>query len=106
MIYIMIKTQIQLPETLYRELKRVAAEREMSLAEVLRRGAEYITQVYLPIEKGKPDAGLPGPFNVGVKGDPFANPNWRYELSERSMGTHVARETRRSSYGARIKKKR
>jgi predicted DNA-binding ribbon-helix-helix protein len=30
----MIRTQIQLPDALYREVKRVAAEREMSLAEL------------------------------------------------------------------------
>ena len=48
-IPIMIKTQIQLPDRLYREAKRVAEEREMSLAEVLRRGVEYITRVYPPL---------------------------------------------------------
>lgn len=36
----MIKTQIQLPDTLYRDLKRLAAAREWSLAETLRRAAE------------------------------------------------------------------
>ncbi len=45
----MIKTQIQLPDSLYREAKRVARERELSLAEVLRRGVEYITRVYPPL---------------------------------------------------------
>lgn len=45
----MIKTQIQLPDGLYREAKRVAKERELSLAEVLRRGVEYIARVYPPL---------------------------------------------------------
>ena len=36
----MIKTQIQLPDALYRDLKRLAAAREWSLAETLRRAAE------------------------------------------------------------------
>ena len=45
----MVKTQIQLPDRLYREAKRVAAERELSLAEVLRRGVEYIARVYPPL---------------------------------------------------------
>jgi len=45
----MIKTQIQLPDGLYREAKRVAEEREMSLAEVFRRGVEYIARVYPPL---------------------------------------------------------
>ncbi len=46
---IMIKTQVQLPDELYKEAKRVAREREISLAEVMRRGIEYITSVYPPL---------------------------------------------------------
>ena len=42
----MVKTQIQLPEHLYREAKRIAADYEMSFAEVVRRGLERITQEY------------------------------------------------------------
>jgi hypothetical protein len=36
----MVKTQIQLPNDLYRELKRLAEAKEWSLAETLRRAAE------------------------------------------------------------------
>jgi len=50
-VAIMIKTEISLPDRLYREAKRVAEEREMSLAEVLRRGVEYITRVYPPLSE-------------------------------------------------------
>ncbi len=42
----MIKTQIQIPDELYKRAKEVAKEREMSFAEVTRRGLEYITSVY------------------------------------------------------------
>ncbi len=42
----MIKTQIQLPDDLYRAIKRVAAEKEWSLAETLRRGAEQLLQQF------------------------------------------------------------
>ena len=38
----MVKTQIQLPDALYRDLKRLAAAREWSLAETLRRAAEQL----------------------------------------------------------------
>ena len=38
----MIKTQVQIPDHLYREAKRVAAENEMSFAEVVRRGIEKV----------------------------------------------------------------
>ena len=46
----MIKTQIQLPDSLYHEAKRVSRERELSLAEVIRRGVEYVTRVYPPLK--------------------------------------------------------
>ena len=36
----MVKTQIQIPEELYRSLKRLAKAKEWSLAETLRRAAE------------------------------------------------------------------
>lgn len=36
----MVKTQIQLPDELYRALKRLAEAKEWSLAETLRRAAE------------------------------------------------------------------
>ncbi len=95
----MIKTQIQLPDALYQEVKRVAREREISLAEVLRRGAEYITQAYPPVDRTSKDVDLPGPFNVGLADDPFSNNNWRYHLHERVAPT--AREHRSNRYGKR-----
>lgn len=39
----MVRIQIQLPDALYAEVTRVAREREMPLAEVVRSGVEYIT---------------------------------------------------------------
>ena len=45
----MIKTQVQLPDELYKEARRIARERQMSLAEVMRRGIEYMSQVYPPL---------------------------------------------------------
>ncbi len=50
----MIKTQIQLPDDLYHALKRVAAEKEWSLAETLRRGAEQLLQQFPPPPPGAP----------------------------------------------------
>lgn len=41
----MIKTQVQIPDELFRRAKQVAAEKEWSFAEVVRRGLEYMTQV-------------------------------------------------------------
>lgn len=42
----MTKTQIQVPEELFRELRTFAKQREWSLAETFRRGAELLLQVY------------------------------------------------------------
>ena len=44
----MRKTQIQLPDALYRDLKHLAATREWSLAETLRRAAEQFLARYPP----------------------------------------------------------
>jgi hypothetical protein len=60
----MIKTQVQIPDQLYREAKQVAAEYEMSFAEVVRRGLERITAEY----RHKPrmlDWTPPEPENLG-----------------------------------------
>ena len=42
----MIKTQIQVPEELFQELRAFAKQREWSLAETFRRGAELLLEVY------------------------------------------------------------
>ena len=49
----MKRTQIQVPEPLYREIQRVAILEEWSIAEVLRRGAEQIVRAYPPIKNDK-----------------------------------------------------
>ncbi len=65
----MVKTQIQIPNHLYREAKRIAAEREMSFAEVVRRGLEVVVAHYPPMVG---DSGTawepPRPRNLGWKG--------------------------------------
>ncbi|MDA0323826.1 MAG: antitoxin [Verrucomicrobia bacterium] len=77
----MIKTQIQLPDRLYLEAKRVAREREISLAEVVRRGVEYIARAYPPVEGAPGTAWTPpaaehlGAFRASVE-------NWRDIASE------------------------
>ena len=59
----MIRTQIQLPDQLYREVQRVAETQEWSIAEVIRRGAEAITRAYPSIkEKGSQTWRLPPPI--------------------------------------------
>ncbi len=62
----MVKTQIQLPDVLYSEAKRIASEREISFAEVVRRGVEYVTRIYPPLAKGDKDWQLPKPSRLGA----------------------------------------
>ena len=42
----MTKTQIQVPDELFREIRSFAKAREWSLAETFRRGAEMLLEVY------------------------------------------------------------
>ena len=47
----MVRTQIQLPDVLYRQLKSLAEAQEWSLAETLRRGAELLLRSYPTIAR-------------------------------------------------------
>jgi hypothetical protein len=49
----MVKTQVQIPDDLYRRAKEIAKEREISLAEVMRRGLEYMSRTHPPIPGGR-----------------------------------------------------
>lgn len=44
----MVRTQIQLPDEVYARARQVCASREISFAELSRRGLEYILSVYAP----------------------------------------------------------
>ncbi len=46
----MVKTQVQIPDDLYQKAKRVVREREISFAEAMRRGLEYIVHAYPPLK--------------------------------------------------------
>ncbi len=60
----MIKTQVQIPDELYREAKRVAADYEMSFAEVVRRSLERSLPGYPPRCTGWQP---PDPMSLGVR---------------------------------------
>jgi hypothetical protein len=65
----MIKTQIQVPEKQYQALREFAAEREWSMAETFRRGAELLLDVYpRPFEERTRDWSPPSSDTVGWKG--------------------------------------
>lgn len=42
----MIRTQIQLPDELYAQAKKLCEEKEISFAEFARRGVEHMTRVF------------------------------------------------------------
>ena len=48
----MIKTQVQVPDELYKKAKEIAKAKEWSLAEVFRRGLEYMARTHQP-DSGK-----------------------------------------------------
>lgn len=64
----MTRTQIQLPDDTYARAKKLCEAREISLAELARRGIEYILSVYDPEPEGNNDWQPPTPRNLGWKG--------------------------------------
>lgn len=75
----MIKTQVQLPDELYRAAKALADRQEWSLAETVRRGLETILARYPQV----PDQGWELPPGRPLGGDDFfARPDWRFQLNQ------------------------
>jgi len=61
----MVKTQVQIPDALYREAKRIATENEMSFAEVVRRGLEEIILHHPPGRERPAEWAMPAVFDLG-----------------------------------------
>jgi hypothetical protein len=62
----MKRTQIQIPDPLYREVKRLAELRDWSVSEVIRRAVEQLVSQYPEVKRGGPwkppeprDLGMP-----------------------------------------------
>lgn len=64
----MVRTQVQIPDELYAKAKRLAEQREISLAELARRGLEYMLSVYSTTEVLVPAWQPPQPRHLGWKG--------------------------------------
>lgn len=75
----MIKTQVQIPDHLVREARRIAEQYEMSFAEVVRRGLERLIPTYPPRPGDTGASELPR-LDLGLVVDPFADPEWRSVL--------------------------
>lgn len=61
----MVKTQVQIPDRLFHEAKRIAQEYEMSFAEVVRRGLEEIIKTHPPGRRAPEAWTLPPPVDMG-----------------------------------------
>lgn len=64
----MIRTQIQLPDEVYARARRVCESREIPLAELVRRGIEYILSVYATDSDTGREWHPPTPRKLGWKG--------------------------------------
>jgi hypothetical protein len=75
----MTRTQIQLPDELYRRAKDLAARTEVSLAELTRRGLEYLIAVSPASGHPVAEWSLPAASPLGGR-DPFDRPAWRERI--------------------------
>jgi hypothetical protein len=64
----MTKTQIQLPDDLYRRVKQFSAQREWSLAETFRRAVEQFCDRHASDPVPADDWSLPAPRDMGWQG--------------------------------------
>jgi hypothetical protein len=64
----MVRTQIQLPDEVYARARKVCKSREISMAELARRGIEYILSVYTQEPAGEQGWTLPKPRRLGWQG--------------------------------------
>lgn len=63
----MVRTQIQLPDELYRRAKQVAKQREISLAEMTRRGLELFLARVIPATAPATDWKMPTVNGGGIR---------------------------------------
>lgn len=90
----MTRTQIQLPDEVYARAKRLCEAREISLAELARRGIEYILNVYAPAPAGLDEWHLPKPRDLGWKGLSHAEVKEQAQLTAAGL-RHVGKSKRR-----------
>lgn len=77
----MTRTQIQLPDEVYARAKRLCQAREISLAELARRGIEHILNVYSSPAVSADEWHLPKPRDLGWKGLTHAQVKEEAQLS-------------------------
>jgi hypothetical protein len=83
MIDSMKRTQVQIPEPLYQEVRRVALLRDWSISEVFRRAVEDLVAQY-PAVKSADEWRLPEPRAMGL---PLVAPeDWRDAVADDESG--------------------
>ena len=83
MIHIMKRTQVQIPDPLYEDIKRIAERRDWSVSEVFRRAVEeYVAEV--PDSEERSGWALPQAREMG---EPRVDPDrWREILAADEAG--------------------
>lgn len=87
--YIVTRTQIQLPDALHDQAKRLASSMEVSLTELVRRGLEQVIATH-PLGRAARGAWrLDPPTDAGVLRDPFSDPDWRVAANLSATATET-----------------
>jgi hypothetical protein len=82
----MKRTQLQVPEPLYREVRRIARLNDWSVSEVFRRAVELLVAQFPTAKDGSTSWKLPHPRNLGA---PKVDPSrWRGVLEQDETGDH------------------
>ena len=93
----MKRTQIQLPDTLFAMARQVAERKEISLAELVRRGLEYMVAI-TPGTDAASEWSLPAAHALDSR-DVFTEPNWREQLHTERLKVAEGREPYGSESG-------
>ncbi|MDZ4199569.1 MAG: antitoxin [Kiritimatiellia bacterium] len=75
----MQRTQIQLPDRLFKAARALAGRKEISLAELVRRGLEYMIATSPEASGSTESWDLPTPHDLQAM-DPFKDEYWRAHL--------------------------
>ena len=76
----MKRTQIQLPDSLYDRLKKLARSQETTLSEIIRRAAEYLLAVKPEAADSRSEWRVPDPENLGCF--LVEEPDWKLQANE------------------------
>ena len=87
----MKRTQIQLPDWLFVAARETAQRKEISLAELVRRGLEYMVAVTPGAKLGDREWDLPQPHALAAR-DPFAEQDWRERIHTERLHVAESRE--------------